>query len=524
MPIGVPVLPRTAISATANPREHLPPRDVVARYRLSSQAQPVMPEESNNQHSDPSPFGADEFPVDDLAFGEPLPETGSKASASGNRPADGARQVSPDEILSTGFDGSENAGDFLGLDMEFTGAMEEAAPELDLAKPLAVALDAQPAAEPAADYDAEFDLDGPTQIMHADEGGDYEEYDDGYGEEEFAEGDEFDGEFEAESGGRGKLIAIALGVGVLAFAGVKFGPQFLNKDKTTAPTQVASNTNTAPTAGDASLDASGDAGAATSDPTVESAIDPLAVASTDPGAIDSGSTDPETTTDAFDAASDALAAAVKGATNGDATTVDTSGFETSPMDLLLGGDATEGLPDSIDPAVAASVGMSAGGESFPEFEAGYEWVSPDMLDMVWRGSNIPMEAIAAPARTLMPRVGHVRVHMLSGETIDGRLYAVGQKRVWIDVEPGRIGLDGDSVESFERLAIPSDVEGGAIETTPVPISGRVAAEAPGGLIYGRILARGESTVTLVCDDGSKITLRNPTIHPVTENRAILVQR
>src|SRR5215510_1194851 len=39
----------------------------------------------------------------------------------GNRPASGARRATPGEVLSQGFQGAQNAGDFLGLDVEFTG-------------------------------------------------------------------------------------------------------------------------------------------------------------------------------------------------------------------------------------------------------------------------------------------------------------------------------------------------------------------------------------------------------------------
>ena len=47
----------------------------------------------------------------------------------GNRPASGARQVSPGEVLSQGFDGADNAGDFLGLDTGFDPSQQASDPD-----------------------------------------------------------------------------------------------------------------------------------------------------------------------------------------------------------------------------------------------------------------------------------------------------------------------------------------------------------------------------------------------------------
>src|SRR5262245_973985 len=49
----------------------------------------------------------------------------SSSSPSGNRPASGARRATPGEVLSQGFhQGAQNAGDFLGLDTEFTASQD----------------------------------------------------------------------------------------------------------------------------------------------------------------------------------------------------------------------------------------------------------------------------------------------------------------------------------------------------------------------------------------------------------------
>ena len=476
-----------------------------------------MPEESQNQPNDPITPGSDEFPVDDDS-----PETfPGAAQPEGNRPAEGARQGSPDEMLSAGFEGSENAGDFLGLDLEFTGAMpdsgSQAAPappditpaELELSEAVSLATDETT----DTDYDAEFDLDGPTQIMHADEDayGDDAEFEDEYG-------DEFDESLEpAATGGRGKMIALALGAGIVAFLGITVGPKFLSKSSDDGAPRIDQVVRNTEPAKDVAPDP-------TSDPEPTAPVTPTDdVAAVEPsaGTEDSSAADP------LAAAAAALTAANSANQGEPAADTGAESFEPSSLDILLAGD-TDPSTDagSVDPSVAASVGLAGtqADDAFPTFDVGYEWVSEDMLDMVWRGTSVPMEAIAAPARTLMPRVGHVRVHMLSGQTIDGRLYAVGQERVWLDIQPGRVGLDGTAVERFEHLAVDSLSSGAPSTTSPVPMSGRVSIEVPGGLIYGQIIAQREGSTTLVCDDGGKITIRNAVVKPVTTNRALLVQR
>ena len=71
-----------------------------------------MPEENQPEPIDASSLGDSEG-----EFLEPAPET------VGNRPAEGARLATPGEVLDEAFQKSENAGDFLGLDTEFTSSI-----------------------------------------------------------------------------------------------------------------------------------------------------------------------------------------------------------------------------------------------------------------------------------------------------------------------------------------------------------------------------------------------------------------
>jgi hypothetical protein len=151
----------------------------------------------------------------------------------------------------------------------------------------------------------------------------------------------------------------------------------------------------------------------------------------------------------------------------------------------------------------------------------FEWASDDMLELIWRGNEVPMEAVFAPARTIMPRVGPVRVFTTSGDVFEGRLYAVGQERVWIDAVPGRIGLDGNRVDRIERLIVePSDDD----EPGPAPSGKRVRVRVPGGLLFGRVLKTEGDEVILALDQGGRVRVMSDAIEEMGTGRAIIVHR
>ena len=102
-------------------------------FNPSNEPFPLEPDDS----SDSLPAGSDQsLPKDSGPIEQtPMPE-------SGNRPASGARQILPGEAFTQDFfKGSENAGDFLGLDAEFTGSWEgDAGLDLEQAPQLAAPL------------------------------------------------------------------------------------------------------------------------------------------------------------------------------------------------------------------------------------------------------------------------------------------------------------------------------------------------------------------------------------------------
>jgi hypothetical protein len=147
--------------------------------------------------------------------------------------------------------------------------------------------------------------------------------------------------------------------------------------------------------------------------------------------------------------------------------------------------------------------------------------SAGLLDLVWHGETVPIEAIGASSRVLTPAVGPVRVHMATLDVFDGRLFAVGENKVWIDLELGRVGLDGKAVEQIERL--PREVAHDSLDAADLVVGGRVRARVPGGVIYGRIRSQSGSSVTLVTDSGARITLTDPILEPVGDAKSVVLK-
>ena len=454
-------------------------------------------------------------------FGED-PDAADPQPMTGNRPAEGAQQKLPGEVLTeSSFSGSETAGDFLGLDLEFTTPIPT--PEAGVMDPASQAaphggeleLSAAPSTESApADYDAEYDLEGPTHIMHVDDEVDgSEEYlphevDDEL-EDEFAydeedeEGDFF-GEEDAQAGSSRKgLLVGAFAAGLVAVVGVVVAPRFLETDSA-GPIEVASNPAPpapAPVESASSADPAGP----------ETLADPA-----DPMADPITSTEPDT---GFEPGGEFLTAepvesflAPGPESGGEA--MPENGFAEDLLGGLTEGPAPD--PVAVEPRTPVSIASS---DAYPNFDEGFEWISEDKLDMVWRGTEIPLEAISAPAKTVMPRVGDVRVHTTSGEMIDGRLFAVGHNRVWVDIEGGRVGLDGDTVERFERL----DTEQVSSGSGPL-VGARVRVNVPGGALYGRVMSQEEANLTLVTPDGARVRVLDADVETLGSGRAVVVQR
>lgn len=440
-------------------------------------------------------MAADDFLNTPADQGSPTDLAGSPYS--GNRPASGSRRATPGEVLSQGFQGAQNAGDFLGLDVEFTASQDPnqaySAGPLDLVAPPTTYdpvadTGMDPVVEPAPlpDNDAvqEF-AEAPSAF----------EFGEDLGSEE--------GFSPAETPARSKtpLLVGALAFAALAGAGVYFYPT-LSEQFLGSKTEVA-RVDPKPTP------------AATKPPTPEPTRAPTFEVATKgasstpagvPGALVTPDASPSPAHDSGPVAQVP-------------TTVPTpsSGGQTS------GGDLLQALLSNPVSSSSGSAATAATAAAFPNLDSPeYAWAAEDRLQMIWRGSEVPLGAVSGPAKTLMPHVGSVRVFMTTGDVFEGRLYAVGQNHVWIDAAPGRIGLDGERVERIEVL--PPAPTGLITKAGEFDVAGgkRVRVRVPGGMLYGTVLKAEGDEVILAREGGGRVRVQASDIEDLGTGRTIVV--
>src|SRR5262245_17042261 len=143
---------------------------------------------------------------------------------SGNRPASGARRATPGEVLSQGFQGgAQNAGDFLGLDMEFTGSQDPGQglgqdPSLDLVPP------------PTTNIEGEQDVGAPPPLPAGDPVQEFAQAPSAFEFGEDLGSDEGGFAIEPEkSPGKRPLVVVGLLLAVLGGAGVYYGPSLYSR-------------------------------------------------------------------------------------------------------------------------------------------------------------------------------------------------------------------------------------------------------------------------------------------------------
>lgn len=473
----------------------------------------------SGQHRNPyEPFDTSGPEHDHLAA-----DPGS-ARTEGNRPAAGARQATPGEVLSEDFTGRQNAGDFLGLDLEFDPVQEPSGGQegADV-----LGLQAAPSLRPTAPYPmgaggagggGEDDvLEADPSVFPQDAFEDDEEADYGIADEEEEGGVEPEFEVAAPRSRAGLLVggAFAIGLGV---AGVLFGPDLVarfggGEDVATAPRTRPRPAPATSVAGAATpslpLDPSDATGAGAPVP-----VEDLG------GSAGSFGADGELWTsfptedvgangaEPFGSSGDpleSLTSFLHETLRGDEEPLPTEIAEPLPVppSVALGGAPTPSEP-ALDGELLEQLGLSAEGD----------------LVIYSREASFSMDAIHSPTRISYPKVGMVRVTMESGEVFQGRLVALGEERVWIDDEPGRIGLDGTRVVSIERM--PEILA--TAEAPSVASGNRVRLRVPGGAIYGRVLSTREGEITVLTDEGAKITLKDPQVEEIGSPRVRLVTK
>jgi hypothetical protein len=142
---------------------------------------------------------------------------------------------------------------------------------------------------------------------------------------------------------------------------------------------------------------------------------------------------------------------------------------------------------------------------------------------LWASKEIPLEAIDGDDIVRTPLVGGVRVLLKNGEHLQGRLHAVGQGQISMDVALGRMSIDYSDVG--ELIPIPeADLSKKPSNGLPDETAGLmyVTAKVPGGNLTGWLVQRAGGKLTLITEQAKKITFEDEGFEPVSKGRARVV--
>jgi hypothetical protein len=135
---------------------------------------------------------------------------------------------------------------------------------------------------------------------------------------------------------------------------------------------------------------------------------------------------------------------------------------------------------------------------------------------VWEGATVPLEALDARSRWLTPSVGRVRAELADGTAFEGRLHSLGEGKLWLENDLGRIALLGTQIRTLRQLP----PLGRSTSPDELPALPLVRVRTPGGVFQGRLLRREEGRVTLLTAEGGQVTLDDAQIEPVRPEPAV----
>ncbi|MEE2941557.1 MAG: hypothetical protein VX460_14315 [Planctomycetota bacterium] len=137
---------------------------------------------------------------------------------------------------------------------------------------------------------------------------------------------------------------------------------------------------------------------------------------------------------------------------------------------------------------------------------------------IWPHCTVPEDEVGKDAFVLTPSVGEVRVVFDEGETIDGRLHGVGQNRIVLDTRLGRLTLDGRRANRIDRFGRKSTRPStGRVNTKGLDL---VRVKADGGIFQGHLLSRENGKVTLLLEQGMRITLESDDVEPAVGDKSV----
>lgn len=166
-------------------------------------------------------------------------------------------------------------------------------------------------------------------------------------------------------------------------------------------------------------------------------------------------------------------------------------------------------PDEVRPSIAKDApGRSRGSVLF----------RPD-TDNVWAHRTVPKSKLGGDTFVLTPKVGTVRVLFDGEETMEGRLHGVGAGRVVIDSRLGRLTLGADRVDTITRISTRRGARRTLSSTPSLAGLERVRVRVAGGTFDGHLVAREGNRVTLMLDEGKRITVTATEVIPAGRQRA-----
>lgn len=175
-------------------------------------------------------------------------------------------------------------------------------------------------------------------------------------------------------------------------------------------------------------------------------------------------------------------------------------------------DTATSIHDEVEVEVRPGL---AGENGAPRYRGVVRRIS---TENIWPHSTVPESEVGGAAFVLTPNVGDVRVVLDGGETIDGRLHGVGQNRIVLDTRLGRLSIDGrraSRIDRFGRKATRPST--GVVNTKGLDM---VRVMADGGIFQGHLLSRENGRVTLLLEQGMRITLESDVVEPAVGNGSV----
>jgi hypothetical protein len=130
---------------------------------------------------------------------------------------------------------------------------------------------------------------------------------------------------------------------------------------------------------------------------------------------------------------------------------------------------------------------------------------------VWSATTVPQHLVDGKQRISTPNVGSVRLRLRSGESLEGRLAAVGENQYFLDLPSGRLGFLASGVEAV----VPSSKQ--RSESLTLTETEMVRVKNGPNVVVGRVVSRSEREVTIETKQGARLTVPVGDIEPVDAN-------